>query len=323
LGETFTASISAVTYADSYIWTIPTDYLEIQGDASGTTVTLKAIAVTPANGIAAKGITVKGYNSTCDMTSPAKVGSGTLWIGDCANTTDDDLLGQLKMKDVDGNVYTVRPFGPQCWMTQNLRVSRGPNGENLKTMKDPVATDDSIRLNPGFYNKISSAVKVSHNGQEVVYTPAANSGSGANYTENGVVFTNQPWDEFADKFGFLYAYGNASLICPTGWHFSTTEEKNALNVQTGESSSRIQAQSATYISGDGESYNFSGPSSDAADSGFGLLPSGYILDGTRSYAWGVSTGWSMNWGNMVDTNGWQNYGGEEPVRFLPVRCVRD
>jgi uncharacterized protein (TIGR02145 family) len=313
LGETFTASIEPVNTADSYIWTIPTDYMEIQGDATGTTVTLKAIAVTLDDGIAASGIKVQAYDYDCGATGTARAGSGTLWIGDCANTTDDDLLGQLKMKDVDGNVYTVRPFGPQCWMTQNLRVSRGPNEEDLNSAA-------TVRLNPGFYNKKSNAhVKVSHNGSEIVYSPSTNSGTGANYTENDVVFTNQSWDDFADKYGFMYERGDTALVCPIGWHTPTSSEYSTLLKSVGGDKKRLYDANSSKPSdstrGGSKGYEIDDP----LHSGFNLPAAGFI-NGTYCFSFGYA---HEMWGKTIMGDWVDPYSVVDSQSFthIPLRCL--
>jgi hypothetical protein len=76
LNGTFTASITAVSGATSYVWALPSG---LTGSSTGTSITITGAT---AGSIAASGITVKAKNDCGE--SAAKAGSGTITVRSCS-----------------------------------------------------------------------------------------------------------------------------------------------------------------------------------------------------------------------------------------------
>ncbi|GHU68705.1 hypothetical protein FACS189413_06210 [Bacteroidia bacterium] len=170
--------------------------------------------------------------------------------------------------DIDGNIYSVKQFGEQCWMTQNLRTSRRPNGEAV----------DSIRLNPGYYSGIGAYVSVARSGDQIIYTPAASAGSTAKYRMNSLDH-EMDFDSFADQWGFLYTYTKARTACPAGWKLPSPDDWKAMSNSMGGdyvSGKKMKAHNLTFKANDNSStYSWGGyPQSNPLNSGFNAIPAG-------------------------------------------------
>jgi len=98
----------------------------------------------------------------------------------------------VPVRDIDGNTYNTLQIGTQCWMRDNLKVSKYRNG-------NPIATglDNSAWSNTTF-------------GAYAIY---------GNYTANeGLYGKLYNWFAVADNRG----------LCPTGWHVPTNAEWTTL-----------------------------------------------------------------------------------------------
>jgi hypothetical protein len=52
--------------------------------------------------------------------------------------TKDNLLPDNKVKDIDGNEYTIEQFGDQIWFTEDLKTTRYNDGSLIHEIKDTV-----------------------------------------------------------------------------------------------------------------------------------------------------------------------------------------
>ncbi|GHS98569.1 hypothetical protein FACS189421_07390 [Bacteroidia bacterium] len=274
------------------------------------------------------GMTV--YNTNYNVTGWKGVGLYT-WTGSVWTTAQPDPAEYCpsSVTDIDGNTYAAKLFGSQCWMTQDLRVTRTPDGVAL----------DSVYLNGGFYNTENAAVKVEWDGTQVIYTPDINSGIGATYTRDGVLKENVPWADFANTFGLKYTYTQAQKACPSGWHLPTNNELWALGEWSNKfwkpgykhgNAGKLKADNAVYMGRDTDNERKWGGAADAsARSGFNALPSGYVKkDKTAfgfTYSWQVWLSPSAK-GDMFAAifqvyNALYAYYNDEDS-LLGVRCVK-
>ncbi|MCQ2286658.1 MAG: T9SS type A sorting domain-containing protein [Bacteroidales bacterium] len=112
-------------------------------------------------------------------------------------------------QDVDGNTYSTKQYGSQCWMTENLRTTRYANNTSIP-LGSVSSTVVAYRYNPNDNSNNVSTYGYLYNWQAV--TKGINS---EDYPLQG--------------------------ICPKGWHVPTSAEWNTLF-------NYMQTQSAYYCS---------------------------------------------------------------------------
>lgn len=99
--------------------------------------------------------------------------------------------------DIDGNIYNTINIGSQCWMQENLKVTRYRNGTPIATLTD------------------SAWAKQWEN-------PATGIGAYCDYNKNAAN---------GNTFGHLYnwfAVNNPAGLCPAGWHIPSNSEWTVL-----------------------------------------------------------------------------------------------
>jgi uncharacterized protein (TIGR02145 family) len=97
--------------------------------------------------------------------------------------------------DIDGNVYNVVSIGDQCWLKEDLKVTRYNNGDTIK-------------------NKMLDAD----------WFAAADSGQGAwCYYNNDSIYNSD-----YGKLYNIYAVNDARRIAPVGWRVPTNEDFKTL-----------------------------------------------------------------------------------------------
>ncbi len=110
--------------------------------------------------------------------------------------------------DADNNSYSTVLIGTQCWMTENIRTTKYPDGTAI-TRGPVTATWDG--LDHGYYS----------------YPP--NATNSAEETLANII---------SNKFGFVYQWSaamhgstiaGAQGVCPVGWHVPTDAEQNILD----------------------------------------------------------------------------------------------
>ena len=210
--------------------------------------------------------------------------------------------GPSTVTDVDGNVYNVVTIGNQCWMKENLKVSKYRNG-------DPI---------PG---NLSNAAWSSTTG-----------GAQADYD-------NDPTNKaIYGKLYNWYAVADPRGLCPTGWHVPSDAEWNELvkfldpgaDTSFSTIAGGMLKATGTLQAGTGL---WETPNTDATNSsGFSGLPGGRRNDGGTYYGVGVDGSWwsstqssaagawyrylYRNDGNVYRSNSYMRNG-------FSVRCVRD
>lgn len=215
--------------------------------------------------------------------------------------------GQNKVTDIDGNVYNIIRIGGQCWMKENLRVSRYRNGDSI-----PVILDDSTLLETT--------------------------------VGNCTVYELIPANEHVyGKLYSGYAVMDPRELCPTGWHVPTESEWNVLIKtldQQADTSADSQDQSqvaggymkttGTFEASTGLWYE---PNTGATNSsGFTGRPGGYRMFGNNFYCLGMYGDW---WTSTLDTLdfAWHRSIAYDTPRVYrvsssmkmatSVRCIRD
>ena len=104
--------------------------------------------------------------------------------------------GVPTVTDVEGNVYNTVKIGRQCWMKENLRTTKAPDGTTILPAHTPLYS----------YTTVVDGDSVTYNWYETI--PYNNSDSGIPLEERG----------------YLYTWETANQACPTGWHLPSDEE---------------------------------------------------------------------------------------------------
>lgn len=161
--------------------------------------------------------------------------------------------------DIDGNSYTTVQIGGQCWLQENLKVTRYRNGDAIPTGLNNAAWQVST-------------------------------------TEAYAVYNNAPANK--DKLGLLYnwyAATDARGLCPVGWHLPIDSEWTDLTDFLGGESVAGGAMKATGTRADGTGVWFA-PNLDATNSSnFTALPGGFRdLNGIYGIGGFYAYWWSAN-----------------------------
>jgi uncharacterized protein (TIGR02145 family) len=114
--------------------------------------------------------------------------------------------GVEKIKDADGNSYSTIQIGNQCWMGENMRTTKYPDGSSI--IKGPVEEGgEDWKIDKGFY---SCPPRISG------YVPN-NSEDCSSVDSLGLLYQ---WSAAMNSSNFEGAQG----ICPDGWHIPTDKE---------------------------------------------------------------------------------------------------
>jgi len=106
------------------------------------------------------------------------------------NSDDIAFTTLTPITDIEGNVYNIRSFGTQIWMTENLKTTRYNNGDLIGTTSTPTLNIDS---------ESTPKYQWAYDGDE------------SNVLVYGRLYT---W----------YAVTDSRNVCPTGWHSPTDGE---------------------------------------------------------------------------------------------------
>lgn len=107
--------------------------------------------------------------------------------------------GTPTLTDIDGNVYHTVWLGAQCWMRENLRTTRFPNGDTITDATDIYEMIDATE--PYLYAAYSSADSVAIYGYEYNWPAVMHQESSSDANPSGI-----------------------QGICPTGWHVPSDAE---------------------------------------------------------------------------------------------------
>jgi uncharacterized protein (TIGR02145 family) len=100
------------------------------------------------------------------------------------------------VSDYDGNSYSIKAFGSQCWMTQNLRTTRYSNGTSITLASYDTSSTTAYRYYPANSSNNVSSYGYLYNWKAVMRTSSSSS-------------TNP---------------SGVQGICPTGWHVPSDAE---------------------------------------------------------------------------------------------------
>lgn len=256
------------------------------------------------------GYRIKPCGDDCND-SDADVNPGLAEV--CDDGKDNDCDGSTDcgpdcfVTDIDGNTYPTVQIGDQCWMAENLKVTRYRHGSAI-----PNVTDDSDWIN-------------------------LTSGAYCNY-DNDI-------DNVA-TYGRLYnwyAVDDSRGIAPEGWHVPSDEEWKQLEMHLGMSQSEADdtgwrgtdeggklKATGTIEGGDGLWYS---PNTGATnESGFSAVSAAYRVTNGQFANMGLVTGfWSSSeynideaWVRALNTGSQiGRYNDSLKEWGLSVRCVKD
>ena len=212
--------------------------------------------------------------------------------------------GTATVTDYDGNVYNTVQIGQQCWMKENLRTSRTPDGTIISGRYYPNNDSNNVAVYGYLYH----------------WFAVMDGASSSSATPSGV-----------------------QGICPTGWHVPSNEEWTELEIYLGSQSQYIcnndsyciakaLASTTGWNSPDGICFCCVGNNQSSNNAtGFDALPSGtYYFDssvsfGENAYYWSSTEGeGSIAWlfclnngeAEVIQNTYYKSNG-------LSVRCLRD
>lgn len=226
---------------------------------------------------------------------------------------DTILPNCLPVTDIDGNTYQVVLLGSQCWMRENLRVTKFATGTSI-TLGSSTSSSTPYRYYPN-----DNSSNVSTYGYLYNWPAAMNGADSSSSNPSGI-----------------------QGVCPNGWHLPSDAEWTQLTDYVSSQSSYLCNADASYIAkalastsgwDSDESICTVGnnPSNNNA-SDFSVFPAGvYSYYGTYNgfggcaYLWSTtetigtevsSRGLLCNIATVVRNEDYKNYG-------FSVRCLRD
>lgn len=194
--------------------------------------------------------------------------------------------------DIDGNIYDSVIIGNQCWMVENLKVTKYRNGDLIGT-----TTPDTLDIS----GKATPKYQWAYDGNE---------SSVAIY---GRLYT---W----------YVVTDSRTVCPTGWHVPTDAEWTTLSTYLGGESvagGKLKETGTTH---------WLAPNTGATnESGFTAFPGGLRYDlgfasGGYCGQWWSSTEdfLTQSWARMIDYSDREVGRSSWIKRYgLSVRCLKD
>lgn len=220
-----------------------------------------------------------------------------------------------QVTDIDGNVYQTVQIGAQCWMRENLRVTRYPDGEPIPYIQD---TEDWAMLDDNMSDDAFCYYNNDYNNQY-----------GALYTFAAAIGDNQEHENFTGQG-----------VCPDGWHIPNDEEWKVLesNVDSQYGSCDTEWDDLGWRGFDtGEHLKADNGWNDDGNgdnqSGFSALPGGkrhhstgeFIGEGIRGHWWSASENhrpYAWNRGlesyiEKIQSNSYYKSSG------FAVRCLKD
>ena len=203
--------------------------------------------------------------------------------------------------DIDGNIYNTVTIGTQVWMTENLKVTKYRNGDDIPNVTDGIQWNGLTTGAYCIYDNVS-----------------------ANVNTYGLLYN---W----------YAITDSRNICPTGWHVPTDAEWNILEKYLDNTvDTTFTGTTGTDIGGklkETGSLHWATPNTGATNSsGFTALPGGWrgydklFHDLLYTGYW-----WSKTQKNSSSAWDRQLYQGTKTIDRLylnkylglSVRCIKD
>ncbi len=190
------------------------------------------------------------------------------------------ICGKDKVKDIDGNEYNTVKIGQQCWMKENLRTTKYPDGTDI-----PIGTDSSSTL--GTRNVPGSESNVADRGYLYNWAAVMN-GSPSSSTNPS----------------------NVQGICPDGWHVPSNKEFTQLieyvrsiddNVCSADPNSIAKAlASSLYWSSSSTECSIGKDLSANNATGFSAVPTGYWLKYDSNGWYHTNLNYSTNYWTSED-----------------------
>jgi uncharacterized protein (TIGR02145 family) len=242
-------------------------------------------------------------NTTYRVRAYAKIisnntNTSAIYLGQEVNfTTTNSFENCGNITDIDGNIYPSVTIGSQCWMQENLKVSKYRDGTVIPQVTDPT---EWANLTTGAYFYVLSQC----NGQQTY-----------------------------EKFYNWYAVNDPRGLAPEGWHIPNNTEWNTLTTFLGGGYNAANAMKNINWTHDTPFHlNHDGIFPMTNSSGFTALQRGVMNSNGTFYENCSGIWWSSIEGNVVNANsfsmfhGWSDplYNGTRDKRFgLTVRCVKD
>jgi uncharacterized protein (TIGR02145 family) len=202
-------SISEVTGATNYTWTVPEGTTLISGQ--GTTGIIVDFGPTGGD------VSVRSENS-CGNSIFTTLNIKIIVISNCGTITD-----------VEGNVYNTVTIGTQCWMSENLKTTRYNNGDPILTETDDIVWSTLTTGAYCWYNNDAASYQTLYG---ALYNWYSVDDSRDLCPTGWHVPTNSEWtslEDFLETNGYNYdgsTFGNKfaiTLATATGWNPSTVE----------------------------------------------------------------------------------------------------
>ena len=253
---------------------------------------------------------VWAYN-TCGNSSSTTLNQTTSACFTCGTSTVDDI---------DGNTYNTVLIGSQCWLKENMRTTKYPDGSAITKGPSAHGAAGWDNINTAYY---SCPPNTGNNGEDC----AAAASLGMSYQ----------WKAAMNGSTVQGAQG----VCPTGWHIPTDAEWKTLEGELGMS---VAQQDATGWRGTNEASKMADNVADqnwtagnlTGDANFGssglkVGPSGfrgangsYYGRSGLTYLWSSTESGPNAWGRHLNYTGTQvnrltNY----KAGGFSVRCVKD
>jgi len=231
---------------------------------------------------------------------------GTAYGNELTFTTTNELIMNIPcpavgpvVKDIDGNEYNTVQIGTQCWLKENLRVTKYKDGKSIPL-------DKSGGVNGNRYDEEWS---LRTDGARTLYSHDSSA---------------------LNTYGYLYNWfviSNPSGICPNGWHVASIPEWDYLITFLGGESvagGKMKTTGTTlWLSNQGATN----------ESGFSGQPGGYrredgkfLADNFVGIWWSSTENINKNaWSLVLDRSG--RYIGQQKddskIKGASVRCLRD
>ena len=197
--------------------------------------------------------------------------------------------GFIKVTDIDGNEYQTVRVGNQCWMRENLRTTKYPDGTNIPRINSVNDDEDNYYAYPE-----DDASKVATYGLLYNWAAAMNNASTSTASPSGV-----------------------QGICPDGWHLPSDAEWEQLRAYVGRGSYICGGNSANIAKALASTMGWDSHTDDCTPGNtpstnnatdFNAMPSGYYNNNTNSY---IALGTAANYWSATENNA-------NTANFLPV-----
>lgn len=235
---------------------------------------------------------------------------GTAYGNEVSFTTDFPNCGTVT--DADGNVYNTVIIGSQCWMRENLRVTKYASGTSIP-LGSSTSTSDPYRYYPD-----DDAGNVSTYG----------------YLYNWLAVMNGSVSSASNPSG-------VQGVCPDGWHLPSDTEWIQLTDYVSSQSAYLCNATSTYIAKALASQTGWNNSTDTCEvgnmpsnnntTGFGTVPAGLLYYGIDNRFGDIAYLWSATQNSETTAYyRYLNYTSATVVRSsnnmyygCSVRCLRD